>query len=54
MIIGRDTRISGEWIERTLRAQLSQQGIEVDSVRVLSTPGVAYLARREITGSPAW
>lgn len=44
-IIGRDTRSSGEWIERALAAGLSAQGFAVQSVGVLPTPGIAYLAR---------
>lgn len=44
-IIGRDTRASGEWIERSLTGGLRAQDCDVLSLGVLPTPGVAYLAR---------
>ena len=49
-IIGRDTRASGEWIERALAAGLSAQGFGVKSVGVLPTPGIAYLSRLNAAG----
>ena len=45
LIIGRDTRESGEWIERELARGAASQGAVVSSAGVLPTPGVAYLAR---------
>lgn len=45
VLIGRDTRESGEWIERALtRGLVSRQG-EVHSAGILPTPGVAFLTR---------
>lgn len=45
IVIGRDTRESGEWIEQALFAGASNAGAEVRSAGVISTPGVAFLAR---------
>jgi phosphoglucosamine mutase len=44
LVIGRDTRESGPWIERELARGAASQGAGVTSVGVLPTPGVAYLA----------
>ena len=49
ILIGRDTRESGEWIERELARGAVSQGAEVSSAGVIPTPGVAYLTRtREV------
>ena len=45
VVIGRDTRESGEWIEQALVAGLQQAGAESKSAGVITTPGVAFLAR---------
>lgn len=45
LIVGRDTRESGEWIERELARGAASQGARVTSAGVIPTPGVAYLAR---------
>jgi len=45
VLIGRDTRISGEMLECALVAGLLSIGAEVMRLGVLSTPGVAYLSR---------
>lgn len=45
VLVGRDTRISGEMLESALIAGLLSVGIEVMKLGVLSTPGVAYLTR---------
>ena len=45
LVIGRDTRESGEWIERELARGASSQGAHVTSAGVIPTPAVAYLAR---------
>src|SRR5215510_13930711 len=45
IIVGRDTRESGEWIERELARGAVSQGATVTSTGVIPTPGVAYLAR---------
>ena len=45
VLIGRDTRISGEMLEGALVAGLISIGAEVMRLGVISTPGVAYLTR---------
>lgn len=45
VLIGRDTRISGEMLEGALVAGLLSIGVEVMRLGVISTPGVAYLSR---------
>ncbi len=44
ILIGRDTRASGVWIERILEQAIRAQGGEPDLVGVISTPGVSFLA----------
>ena len=45
ILIGRDTRESGDWIERAITAGARRGGAECLAVGVIPTPGVAYLAR---------
>jgi phosphoglucosamine mutase len=45
IIVGRDTRESGEWIERELARGAAAFGAEITSAGVIPTPAVAYLAR---------
>jgi len=45
IIIGRDTRESSSWIEDDLIGAARQFGAEVQSAGVITTPGVAFLAR---------
>jgi phosphoglucosamine mutase len=45
IIVGRDTRESGEWIERELARGAASAGARVTSAGVIPTPGVAFLAR---------
>ncbi|NGP45680.1 phosphoglucosamine mutase [Bacillaceae bacterium SIJ1] len=45
VLIGRDTRISGEMLESALVSGLLSIGIEVMRIGVISTPGVAYLTK---------
>jgi phosphoglucosamine mutase len=45
VLIGRDTRESGEWLERELAHGARACGAEVISAGVIPTPGVAYLTR---------
>jgi phosphoglucosamine mutase len=45
VVLGRDTRESGEWIEAALRAGISKAGGRSQSAGVITTPGVAFLAR---------
>lgn len=44
-VVGRDTRRSGPMLESALVAGLCAEGVDVALAGVLSTPGVAYLAR---------
>lgn len=46
VLIGRDSRESGPWIENALARGLASAGASVTSVGVMPTPGVAYLTRR--------
>ncbi len=45
ILIGRDTRESGEWLEQALLAGAARAGAKWKSADVLTTPGVAFLAR---------
>lgn len=45
VLVGRDTRISGQMLEEALISGLLSVGIEVFQLGVISTPGVAYLTR---------
>lgn len=45
IVVGRDTRVSGEMLESALIAGLLSIGAEVIRLGVISTPGVAYLTR---------
>ncbi len=45
VLVGRDTRISGEMLESALVAGLLSIGAEVMRLGVISTPGVAYLTK---------
>jgi phosphoglucosamine mutase len=47
VVIGRDTRESGTWIEAELARGLSAEGATVVSAGVVPTPAIAYLARTE-------
>lgn len=47
VLIGRDTRISGQLLESALIAGLLSVGIEVMQLGVISTPAVAYLTRTQ-------
>jgi len=44
-VIGQDTRMSSSWIADRVSHGLTASGIEVHSAGVITTPGVAYLAR---------
>jgi len=44
-VIGQDTRESSRWIADRVAAGLASVGVEVHSAGVITTPGVAYLAR---------
>lgn len=45
VIIGRDTRASGEYLEQALSAGLAAAGVDVLTAGVIPTPAVAYLTR---------
>jgi len=44
-VIGQDTRESSRWIADRVAAGLAAVGVEVHSAGVITTPGIAYLAR---------
>ena len=44
-IVGRDTRESGEWIERELARGIRSEGAVLTSAGVIPTPAVAYVTR---------
>lgn len=44
-VVGRDTRESGDWIERELARGIQSEGGQLTSAGVIPTPAVAYLAR---------
>ena len=44
IVVGRDTRESGEWLETAIAGALSQ-GARCESAGVITTPGVAFLTR---------
>lgn len=46
IIIGRDTRESGEWLEHALIDGVTRAGGKCLSAGVITTPGVAYLTRK--------
>ncbi len=46
VVIGRDTRRSGDMLEAALAAGLTAQGIDVIHVGIIPTPGVSYLTRQ--------
>src|SRR5436190_1718450 len=43
LLLGRDTRESGEWIARELARGATAAGAHVTSAGIMPTPGVAYL-----------
>jgi phosphoglucosamine mutase len=45
VVIGQDTRESSRWIADRVASGLNFHGVEVHSAGVITTPGVAYLAR---------
>jgi phosphoglucosamine mutase len=44
-IVGRDTRESGEWLERELARGVRSEGAQITSAGVIPTPAVAYVTR---------
>ena len=45
VVIGQDTRESSAWIADSLAQGLLSHGVQIESAGVITTPGVAYLAR---------
>lgn len=45
IVIGRDTRESGSWIEQAIVEGVTEAGAICESAGVISTPGVAFLAK---------
>src|SRR6266852_6732802 len=45
IVVGRDTRESGPWLEQALARGATAAGADLKSSGVITTPGVAYLAR---------
>ena len=45
-VVGRDTRISGEFLEAAVVAGLASAGVDVLLLGVLPTPGVAFLTEK--------
>jgi len=51
LVIGKDTRLSGDMLEAALIAGLTSVGVDVIRLGVIPTPGVCYLTReREVEG----
>ena len=46
VILGMDTRESGPWIAAVLAAGLHAGGAKVENAGVITTPAIAYLARK--------
>ena len=44
-VIGQDTRASSQWIADRVASGLAAVGVTVHSAGVITTPGIAYLAR---------
>jgi phosphoglucosamine mutase len=47
VVLGKDTRESNEWISRAIASGLAASGAEVVDAGIITTPGVAYLTRRD-------
>jgi phosphoglucosamine mutase len=45
ILVGRDTRESGDWIEGALARGVASQGAQIVSTGIVPTPAVAYLTR---------
>ena len=51
-IVGRDTRVSGEFLQAAVVAGLASAGVDVHVVDVIPTPGVAFLpAELDVTSA---
>lgn len=47
VLIGMDTRESGQWIAETVAAGLADSGVRARFAGLITTPGVAYLTKRD-------
>jgi len=47
VVIGQDTRVSSQWIADRFQQGLGSVGVETRSAGVITTPGVAFLARSQ-------
>ena len=47
VVIGQDTRVSGQWIADRFLQGLASVGVQTRSAGVITTPGVAFLARSQ-------
>ncbi len=47
VVIGQDTRVSSRWIADRFLQGLASVGVETRSAGVITTPGVAFLARSQ-------
>ena len=45
VVIGQDTRESSDWISQSVAAGLASRSVKAESAGVITTPGVAFLAR---------
>ncbi|MGB2713401.1 MAG: phosphoglucosamine mutase [Vicinamibacterales bacterium] len=45
LVVGRDTRESGEWIERELARGVRAEGAHITTAGILPTPAIAYITR---------
>lgn len=46
VLLGMDTRESSDWIAATLASGLAEGGAQVENAGVITTPGIAFLARQ--------
>jgi phosphoglucosamine mutase len=51
VVLGRDTRESGDWLSSLMARGLAATGAEVSDVGVITTPGVAFLTRHHRFGT---
>ncbi|MGB8648475.1 MAG: hypothetical protein WCF84_24780 [Anaerolineae bacterium] len=47
VIMGRDTRPSGGWLAASLSSGLRYEGVDLVDLGIMTTPGVAFVARRQ-------
>jgi phosphoglucosamine mutase len=45
-VTGRDTRESGEWIEKAFHAGAGSEGAHCESAEIITTPGVAFVTKK--------